>query len=984
MSDADSEIPSLPSKRVPYVPLGKSGLKVSRIILGCMTYGAPEWAGWLLPEAEAIKHINESPISAGEWSRFEYYAQFIRVLHAGLAESDQIHPTTFFYLHQHARGKPLFPNIRELSWGNVTHDLAPIISPTIRILRIPDSGLCMFEFDNSRESCMQRHAFKTQLPSILRCLPDLQVLQLQRLGHEGFWHPFAPPPEHRFVAKNIRNLYITETYDTLMKGALAVVSTIQGLTDLKIDVALSGQSADMEDLDSWDKTHIRTFKKLRHLQIEAGMAQAAILIDAIVAPNLEDVELARDWESDPCKVPSQLTKALETLGTRNASTVRRHLRDLNISLDPGLRREDIDVPLLSMMEAWPALERLAVSVAILTPDILRAIARGTLPKLESLDAKCLSKDFLEGLPSSDSLLPHSGPRGSDSDALSGPKHGLLQLHLLKCTRAAHPADVAKIARFVVALFPRLDFDRCVGIQCWPFDTSEAEMWDNWHGIMQEVRKLQAERPSDLVNMWTDELLRACQLRLAFQANDSDFSASALSLNDRGARCSSNLNSSRGAIQRASFSGTSVQSGMLQSERYSALATRRWALRSSPSKLLWQTSRSSCCTAYREPVPGMRNVKPADAVLQPERPREWCRRGERVAGPAKERGVSMAGRDRVGVVEGRRVSLPVLSESSCIQKAAASCVNHAHTLVSGMSLPEYVRSASVTSTHCRTDGRHDKACNLKPEGHMYLLTGILRDGTLRSLPVPLELTEDEIKYFEEPCRLRLDSGPVGAATRTIRTDPLDVALRIHSTLLTVVAKDSTKMTADEHRDAHLLSLRLALGSIVAPKRPAYARSLSSTASGTSGTATPASSPSHSHSHPHHPHPPTRRPASSLSSSPSSSAPASPDLPALPLPVPVSVAEPVPVPAPAEAAKAGGAANLKTRVGLVGTLQSKTGAGGGSSNVSEPAARGRLGAGQPVPALAGFMGLKGMGRATVGMFSRPANVPRFGERGLLGAR
>ncbi|PAV15237.1 Aldo keto reductase [Pyrrhoderma noxium] len=40
-----------------YVSLGKSGLKVSRIILGCMSYGDPGWYDWLLPEEEGLKHI---------------------------------------------------------------------------------------------------------------------------------------------------------------------------------------------------------------------------------------------------------------------------------------------------------------------------------------------------------------------------------------------------------------------------------------------------------------------------------------------------------------------------------------------------------------------------------------------------------------------------------------------------------------------------------------------------------------------------------------------------------------------------------------------------------------------------------------------------------------------------------------------------------------------------------------------------------------
>ncbi|OSC96854.1 Aldo/keto reductase [Trametes coccinea BRFM310] len=43
--------------KMEYVRLGNSGLKVSKIILGCMSYGTPEWQGWVLPEEEAIKHI---------------------------------------------------------------------------------------------------------------------------------------------------------------------------------------------------------------------------------------------------------------------------------------------------------------------------------------------------------------------------------------------------------------------------------------------------------------------------------------------------------------------------------------------------------------------------------------------------------------------------------------------------------------------------------------------------------------------------------------------------------------------------------------------------------------------------------------------------------------------------------------------------------------------------------------------------------------
>ncbi|MCP4361204.1 MAG: aldo/keto reductase [Chloroflexi bacterium] len=49
-----------------FVNLGKSGLKVSRICLGMMTYGTPEWRDWVLDEAAArpfIKHALEAGIN---------------------------------------------------------------------------------------------------------------------------------------------------------------------------------------------------------------------------------------------------------------------------------------------------------------------------------------------------------------------------------------------------------------------------------------------------------------------------------------------------------------------------------------------------------------------------------------------------------------------------------------------------------------------------------------------------------------------------------------------------------------------------------------------------------------------------------------------------------------------------------------------------------------------------------------------------------
>ncbi|MEW6737645.1 MAG: aldo/keto reductase [Acidobacteriota bacterium] len=43
-----------------YVNLGRSGLKVSRICLGCMTYGAKQWRSWVIEEEEARPLIRKA------------------------------------------------------------------------------------------------------------------------------------------------------------------------------------------------------------------------------------------------------------------------------------------------------------------------------------------------------------------------------------------------------------------------------------------------------------------------------------------------------------------------------------------------------------------------------------------------------------------------------------------------------------------------------------------------------------------------------------------------------------------------------------------------------------------------------------------------------------------------------------------------------------------------------------------------------------
>lgn len=65
---------STPSK-IPYVRLGQSGLKVSKVILGCMSYGDVSWQAWVLDEEASLEHFKAAydlginTVSACSWRR---------------------------------------------------------------------------------------------------------------------------------------------------------------------------------------------------------------------------------------------------------------------------------------------------------------------------------------------------------------------------------------------------------------------------------------------------------------------------------------------------------------------------------------------------------------------------------------------------------------------------------------------------------------------------------------------------------------------------------------------------------------------------------------------------------------------------------------------------------------------------------------------------------------------------------------------------
>jgi len=63
------------SDKINYVRLGNSGLKVSPIILGCMSYGSPEWMDWVLDEEASLPLLKYAyDVGINTWDTADVYS----------------------------------------------------------------------------------------------------------------------------------------------------------------------------------------------------------------------------------------------------------------------------------------------------------------------------------------------------------------------------------------------------------------------------------------------------------------------------------------------------------------------------------------------------------------------------------------------------------------------------------------------------------------------------------------------------------------------------------------------------------------------------------------------------------------------------------------------------------------------------------------------------------------------------------------------
>ncbi|KAK6462695.1 NADP-dependent oxidoreductase domain-containing protein [Scheffersomyces coipomensis] len=150
---------SLPE--IPHVKLGDSGLSVSRVIAGCMSYGDKSWAQWVLEDEEKVMTILKKCYDVG-----------IR---------------TFDTADIYSNGKSEILLGKFLKKYNIKRDRVVILTKLFNPVndqdysfRLQKSGLPDYEYINSK-GLSRKHVFDAVQDSVRRLGTYIDVLQIHRL-----------------------------------------------------------------------------------------------------------------------------------------------------------------------------------------------------------------------------------------------------------------------------------------------------------------------------------------------------------------------------------------------------------------------------------------------------------------------------------------------------------------------------------------------------------------------------------------------------------------------------------------------------------------------------------------------------------------------------------------------------------------------------------------------------------------------------------
>ncbi|KAH9908836.1 uncharacterized protein B0H18DRAFT_539597 [Fomitopsis serialis] len=284
---------------------------------------------------------------------------------------------------------------------------------------------------------------------------------------------------------------------------------------------------------------IRTFATLRRLRLGGRPTGVAASLDAINAPNVDEVELSchrGQGDETEAEDADALYATFGLLCRRNAMTLRSfkfHFRNPTVCLFPshwgatnpfGFANaaspllelcclQDVELLLYSGMSpghhncrhvnaaalllAWPTLRTLSLPGVSLTPEALQAIARMD-HGLQSLTVQMLSQHFLDDRPG----LPATPPScAADPDARTP---ALRELRVNE-TSYYYALDIVKLACFLDPLFPLLE--RCSVPSCPERDHSAYHGINAWYTMLEEESR---------VKTYIDVMKEVEKLRLARQ------------------------------------------------------------------------------------------------------------------------------------------------------------------------------------------------------------------------------------------------------------------------------------------------------------------------------------------------------------------------------------------------------------------------------------------------------------------------------------
>ncbi|TFK81958.1 hypothetical protein K466DRAFT_666808 [Polyporus arcularius HHB13444] len=418
-----------------------------------------------LPDMRIKRYIISAPIDDKEWTRFQYYANFVRSYTTDSERMDGIFTAT---LLDKSEGKPLLPRLTFFKWAKqdeFSSAFLLFLSPMLRFVH-----LNFFSYGGSTPVGSQPLPEDLTTAAALRLVhgraPALDTLQIQAC------HICSLDPVPGFA--HLRSLQITQSKDPRIWEKIAgSLPALQSLT-----VYMTTQSLD-EDILRAKRLPEARFGQLTQLEFMADARMVPIVLDLLHAPCLRHLHLQMELKDHLC------VRACEIVASRFAQSLRSFELELDDDYDDTSPREFgalfsplyalrelVDVQLAirfdteivvtvddiaRMAEAWPNVQHLKLPFTAY-PEDEPEVPRMPITALETFARRCPK---LEGLVM---LIPDPWPL-ADLDLATVPSYSnrLSRLHLVS---GGWPQDMVEKGKlYFKHLFPnaKIWFDVDLGV-----------------------------------------------------------------------------------------------------------------------------------------------------------------------------------------------------------------------------------------------------------------------------------------------------------------------------------------------------------------------------------------------------------------------------------------------------------------------------------------------------------------------------------------